>query len=83
MIEIKNILKVLLFVYSSEYERTFDTNNNALESDEMADIIEETGCSKIIVITGIGKWMGAITPKLIKKIRDIGGPDVNRLITAD
>lgn len=49
----------------------------------MADIIEETGCSKIIVITGIGKWMGAITPKLVKQIKNIGGPDINRLITAD
>jgi hypothetical protein len=54
-----------------------------MESDEMANIIEETGCSKIIVITGIGKWMGAITPKLVKQIKLIGGPDINRLITAD
>lgn len=49
----------------------------------MADIIQETGCNKIIVITGIGKWMGAITPKLVKKIMEIGGPNINRLITAD
>ncbi len=65
------------------YERTFDTNNSRSESDEMADTIRNTPCSKIIIITGIGKWMGAITPDLIKEIKQIGGPDLYRLVSAD
>jgi len=65
------------------YERTFNTNNSPLESDEMAGIIRNTPCSKIIIITGIGKWMGSMTPALIREIKQIGGPDLNRLNTID
>jgi hypothetical protein len=49
----------------------------------MADILKDTPCSKIIVITGIGKWMGAITPYLIKEIKQIGGPNLNNLFSPD
>ncbi len=49
----------------------------------MADILRDTPCSKIIVLTGIGKWMGAMTPSLIKEIKQIGGPDLNNLYSPD
>jgi len=65
------------------YERTFNTNKNPHESDEMAMIIRNTPCSKIIVITGIGKWMGAMTPALLREIKQIGGPNLNKLVTMD
>ena len=65
------------------YERTFNTNVDPIESDAMACIIRDAGYDKIIVITGIGKWMGAITPRLVKEIKQIGGPDINRLISVD
>jgi len=66
------------------YERTFDTNNSPRESDEMAEILKHANsCANIVLITGIGKWMGSMTPALIKEIKQIGGPDLNRLVTAD
>ena len=71
------------FLFILVYEKTFDTNNNRNESEEMADIIKDTPCSKIIVITGIGKWMGAMTPSLMKEIKQIGGPDLNALYSPD
>jgi hypothetical protein len=46
-------------------------------------IIRNTPCSKIIVITGIGKWMGAMTPSLLREIKQIGGPNLNKLVTMD
>lgn len=49
----------------------------------MAEILQDTPCSKIIIITGIGKWMGAMTPALIKEIKQIGGPDLNNLYSPD
>jgi hypothetical protein len=27
--------------------------------------------------------MGAVTPRLIKEIKQIGGPDINRLVSVD
>jgi len=66
------------------YERTFDTNNSGKESDDMAEVIKNANsCQNIVVITGIGKWMGSVTPALIKEIKQIGGPDLNRLVTSD
>lgn len=53
------------------------------ESEELAEIIRDTPCSKIIILTGIGKWMGAMTPALIKEIKQIGGPDLNNLYSPD
>jgi hypothetical protein len=49
----------------------------------MAEILKQTPCSKIIIITGIGKWMGAMTPALIKEIKQVGGPDLNNLYSSD
>lgn len=49
----------------------------------MACIIRDAGYDKIVVITGIGKWMGSITPRLIKEVKQIGGPDLNRLVSVD
>lgn len=49
----------------------------------MADVLRDTPCSKIIIITGIGKWMGAMTPALIKEIKQVGGPDLNKLYSPD
>jgi len=69
--------------YPKIYERTFNTNVDPVESDSMACVIRDAGYEKIIVITGIGKWMGAITPRLIKEIKQIGGPDLNRLVSVD
>ena len=79
--EKKVTLKVNLF--NSVYERTFNTNNDPIDSDAMACVIRDAGYDKIIVITGIGKWMGSITPRLIKEIKQIGGPDINRLVSID
>jgi hypothetical protein len=70
-------------LFKKVYERTFNTNVDAIESDAMACVIRDAGYDKVIVITGIGKWMGAITPRLIKEIKQIGGPDLNRLISSD
>jgi hypothetical protein len=69
--------------YEKIYERTFDTNNNRKESDEMADILQNTSASKIIIVTGIGKWIGALTNNLIKQLKQIGGPDLNNLLSGD
>lgn len=69
--------------YPKVYERTFNTNVDPIESDAMACVIRDAGYDKIIVVTGIGKWMGAITPRLIKEIKQIGGPDLNRLVSVD
>jgi hypothetical protein len=69
--------------YKKLYERTFDTGYNSKESDEMADILVNTPASKMIIITGIGKWTGALTNGLVKEIKQIGGPDVNNLIPSD
>jgi hypothetical protein len=69
--------------YPKVYERTFNTNADPIESDAMACVIRDAGYDKIIVITGIGKWMGAMTPRLIKEIKQIGGPDLNRLVSVD
>ncbi len=69
--------------YPKVYERTFNTNIDPVESDAMACIIRDAGYDKIIVVTGIGKWMGAMTPRLIKEIKQIGGPDLNRLVSVD
>ena len=49
----------------------------------MAMIISNTPSTKIIVITGIGKWMGAVTPSLIREVKQIGGPDLYKLVTID
>ena len=49
----------------------------------MAEILKQTPCSKIIIITGIGKWMGAMTPALIREIKQVGGPDLNNLYSSD
>jgi hypothetical protein len=49
----------------------------------MAEILKDTPCSKIIIVTGIGKWMGAMTPALIKEIKQVGGPDLNNLYSSD
>ena len=49
----------------------------------MANILSETSCSQIVVITGIGKWMGAMTPNLMNEIKQIGGPDLNDLYASD
>ena len=66
------------------YERTFDTNLSGKESDEMAEVLKNANsCHNIVVITGIGKWMGSMTPALIKEIKQVGGPDLNRLVSAD
>jgi len=46
----------------------------------MAEIIEQTPCSKIIVLTGIGKWIELVTPNLIHQIMMIGGPDLTKLV---
>jgi hypothetical protein len=46
-------------------------------------VIREQACNKIIVITGIGKWMGSITPDLIREIRNIGGPDLKNSFSVD
>jgi hypothetical protein len=69
--------------YSKVFERTFNTNVDPVDSDAMACILRDAGYDKIIVVTGIGKWMGAITPRLIKEIKQIGGPDLNRLVSVD
>ncbi len=61
------------------YERTFDTENSSKEANEMALILKNTPCSKLILITGIGKWTSAITPNLIKEIKQVGGPDISSL----
>lgn len=49
----------------------------------MACVIRDAGYDKIIVVTAIGKWMGSITPRLVKEIKQIGGPDLNRLVASD
>jgi hypothetical protein len=69
--------------YSKIFEQTFDTNDNIHDAEKMAEILKDTPCSKIIIITGIGKWMGAMTPALIKEIKQVGGPDLNNLYSAD
>jgi len=69
--------------YTKLYENTFDTNNSRKASEEMAEILQGVSCSKIVIITGIGKWMGAVTPGLIKEIKQIGGPDLNNLYSPD
>jgi hypothetical protein len=46
-------------------------------------VIRDEACEKIIVITGIGKWMGSITPSLIREIKNIGGPDLKNTFSAD
>jgi hypothetical protein len=69
--------------YKKLFERTFNTNHDAMESDAMACVLRDAGYDKIIVITGIGKWMGSITPRLVKEIKQIGGPDLNRLVSVD
>jgi hypothetical protein len=69
--------------YTKLFEKTYDTNNSRMESDELAELLQNTPCSKIIILTGIGKWMGAMTPMLIKEIKQIGGPDLNNLFSPD
>ncbi len=69
--------------YPKTYERTFNTNIDPIESDALSCTIRDAGYDKIIVITGIGKWMGSVTPRLIKEIKQIGGPDLNSLISVD
>ncbi len=50
----------------------------------MAEVLKHANsCQNIVVVTGIGKWMGAMTPALLKEIKQVGGPDLNRLVTAD
>ena len=49
----------------------------------MACLIRQLPSSKIIILTGIGKWIGSITPDLIKEIKQIGGPDISSLIGLD
>jgi hypothetical protein len=66
--------------YQKLYERTFNTNFDPIESDNLACKIRDTDYNKIIILNGIGKWTGAITPKLIKEIKQIGGPDLNKLL---
>ena len=69
--------------YPKIFERTYNTNVDSIESDAMACVLRDAGYDKIIVITGIGKWMGSITPSLVKEIKQIGGPNVNYLVTSD
>lgn len=69
--------------YTKLFERTFNTNHDAIESDAMACVLRDAGYDKIIVITGVGKWMGSITPRLVKEIKQIGGPDLNRFVSVD
>lgn len=64
-------------------EKTFNTNLNPNDSDELAQTIKESTHDQIIILTGIGKWMGSITPNLIKEIKQIGGPDLTRLESSD
>ena len=65
------------------YTKVYDTNNNRKDSEELAEIIKNVSCSKMVIVTGIGKWMGAVTPSLIKEIKQIGGPDLNNLYSPD
>jgi hypothetical protein len=69
--------------YPKVFERTFNTNDDQNESDSLANMLQESGYDKIIIITGIGKWMGSVTPKLIKEIKQIGGPDLSSLASKD
>ena len=69
--------------YPKIFERTYNTNSDPIESDAMACVLRDAGYDKIIIITGIGKWMGAITPRLIKEIKQIGGPNLNYLVSPD
>lgn len=67
--------------YNKEYEETFDTNNIHKHSEKLANLIHHTSCNKIIILTGIGRWLGAVTPALVKQIKQIGGPDLNEIIS--
>ena len=49
----------------------------------MALVLKNTPCSKIILITGIGKWTTSVTPQLIKEIKQVGGPDITSLTSID
>jgi hypothetical protein len=69
--------------YQKIYERTFNTNVDPVESDTLACTIRDAGYDKIIILTGIGKWMGSMTPRLVKEVKQIGGPDLNRLVSID
>lgn len=66
--------------YTKLHEETFNTNDSHKESDKLADILKNTQANRIIVLTGIGRWIGALTPSLIKEIKQFGGPDLNELI---
>ena len=69
--------------YTKEFEHTFETNSNRKDSDALANILKDVTCNKIVVLTGIGKWLGEISPSLIKEIKQVGGPNLNLLFDND
>ena len=70
--------------YTKVFEHTYNTNLSVEESDALAcKIRDASSCDNIILLTGIGKWVGAITPQLIKEVMYIGGPDLTRLKSID
>ena len=64
------------------FSHTFKTNFSSFESDLLVEKIKQTSYDQIIVLTGIGKYLGNVTPDLIKIIKKIGGPDLGELINS-
>lgn len=66
--------------YTKAYEQTFDTHNNFQESENLATILKNLTYDKIAILTAIGSWTGKISISLINEIKQIGGPDISKLI---
>lgn len=67
--------------YNKVFEKTYNTNNYENESEKLSDKIKSTTSEYIIILTGIGKYLGCMTVNLIKEIKQIGGPDFSKLIS--
>ena len=66
--------------YSKIYEHNYNTHSSIKDSDYLANYLKQVSYDKIIIITGIGSWFNYISQNLVKEIKQIGGPDINKSI---
>lgn len=76
-----NIIVLDRFNNSIVYiDKTFDIVNHPLHAEKLACLIKEQEKDKIIILTAIGSWFSGLTPRLIKEIKNIGGPNFNKIM---
>lgn len=80
----KEGINIIVLERKNNYKKVFDKTYNIKTSSRLADKlackISEQEYDKIIILTAIGNWLSGVTPKLIKEVKKIGGPDLAKLL---